>query len=181
MVNHWLETSAPNVYAAGGCALQFHRLKNSFEYSPLGTTANKQGRIAGMNMAGEKRRFLGFIGTSILKFIYLTLGKTGLYAREVEELNIPYDIVNAEVSHISSYYPGANTIHIKIIYHRDTQHLLGAQIIGENGVDKRIDVLSVALFNQMKLGEMEDLDLAYAPPYNGVWDPAQRAVRKALR
>ncbi|HLQ94753.1 MAG TPA: FAD-dependent oxidoreductase [Pseudogracilibacillus sp.] len=180
-VNAHMETNVPDVYAAGDCALQYHKIKEEYDYIPLGTTANKQGRIAGMNMAGVNREFKGMTGTSILKFIDLSLGKTGLTEKEAEILKLPYEAVTVQGNDIAGYYPGAKMTYVKLVYRTDDFQLLGGQIIGEKGVDKRVDVLATALFMNMKVTDFEDVDLSYAPPYNGVWDPIQRAARKATR
>lgn len=180
-VNAVMETNVPGIYAAGDCALQYHKVKQEYDYIPLGTTANKQGRIAGMNMAGVTREFKGMTGTSILKFMDLTLGKTGLTEKEAAALNLPYEAVTVQGNDIAGYYPGAKTTYVKLVYRTDDFQLLGGQIIGEKGVDKRVDVLATALFMDMKVTDFEDVDLSYAPPYNGVWDPIQRAARKANR
>ncbi|MBS4200000.1 FAD-dependent oxidoreductase [Bacillus sp. FJAT-49732] len=179
--NRYMETNVKDIYAAGDCTLQYHMVKEQDDYVPLGTTANKQGRIAGLNMARQPRRFKGITGSSILKFMDLTLGKTGLSEWEAMKLNIPYEVVKIEAKDIANYYPGSRPIHIKLTYRSDNYQLLGGQIIGEKGVDKRVDVLATALFNRMTILELEDLDLSYAPPYNGSWDPIQRAARQAMR
>lgn len=179
-VNGYMETNIANVYAAGDCALQYNRLTEKNDYIPLGTHANKQGRIAGLNMAGIKRSFKGIIGTSILKFMDLSLGKTGLSEREAKDAEFPYMSVTTEAKNHASYYPQAETLSIKLTFHRDNGLLLGGQVIGKAGVDKRTDVLAVAIFNNMTVEQLEDLDLSYAPPYNSTWDPIQRAARKAV-
>src|SRR5699024_1899680 len=161
------------------CATQYHRVKKKFDFVPLGTHANKQGRIAGINMTGQKRIFKGIVGSSIMKFLDLSLGKTGLSAKEAERLELPYKTVSITTRHIAGYYPGAKKLRIKLVYHKKTRELLGGQVIGEAGVDKRIDVLAVAIFNQMSIDDLEDLNLSYAPPFNSAWDPIQRAARKA--
>lgn len=180
-VNEYMETNMKDIYAAGDCTLQYHLVKGKDDYIPLGTNANKQGRMAGMNMAGEIRAFKGIVGTSILQFMDLSLGRTGLSNKDAERLGVPFTSVTVEVNHIARYYPGGKKITVKLTYRPDNLLLLGGQIIGEKGVDKRIDVLATALFNQMTIMELEDLDLSYAPPYNGTWDPIQRAARKAMR
>ena len=177
-VNSFQETNVKNIYAAGDCATDFHRVKQVNDYIPLGTTANKQGRIAGANMAGQAMTFKGIVGTSIIKFFDLTLGRTGLTEAEAKLLKMPYKVQTTKANTIAGYYPGGETLTIKLIYHEKTHQLLGGQIIGKEGVDKRIDVLATALFNMMTIQELVDLDLAYAPPYNGVWDPIQQMARK---
>lgn len=179
VTNEWMETNIPDVYAAGDCAVAYHRILQKHVYIPLGTTANKQGRIAGLNMVGRKRSFKGIVGTSILQFMDLSLGKTGLSEEEAKAVSIPYEAVTVEVANQSDYFPTASTMHVKILYELGTRKLLGAQIIGKSGVDKRLDVLVTAITNEMTIDDLEDLDLAYAPPYNTVWDPIQKAARKA--
>lgn len=179
-VNPHMATTVKYVYAAGDCAMHFNRMKQQADYVPLGTTANKQGRIAGLNMAGINETFAGIVGTSILKFFDLTIGKTGLNEKEVKELNFQYDTAIQEVTNISSYYPGGEDMLVKLIWKKDSKRLLGMQIVGGEGVDKRIDVGALALFHRMRLREMLDLDLSYAPPFNSVWDPVQKIVKRQL-
>lgn len=179
VVNPYQETSIENVYAAGDCATNYHRIKQKDDHIPLGTTANKQGRIAGSNMAGHSMTFKGIVGTSIIKFFDLSLGRTGITEKEATSLNIPYLVQKTNARTHAGYYPGSETMTIKILYHQNTRELLGGEIIGKDGVDKRIDVLAVALFNKMTVDDLVDLDLSYAPPYNSVWDPLQQIARKS--
>lgn len=132
-------------------------------------------------MAGQAHTFKGIVGTSIIKFFDLTLGRTGVTESEAISLNIPYHVQNSRAKTHAGYYPGGETLNIKILYHEKTNQLLGGQIIGKDGVDKRIDVLATALFNDMTIHQLVDLDLAYAPPYNGVWDPVQQIARKSYK
>ncbi|SHN10742.1 CoA-disulfide reductase [Gracilibacillus kekensis] len=177
-VNAHMETSIPNIYAAGDCATHYHIVKQLDDHIPLGTTSNKQGRIAGANMAGNPLTFKGIVGTSIIKFFDLTLGRTGLTEIEAKKLTIPYEVETMSALDHAGYYPDNDKLKIKLIYNKDTKLLLGGQIIGKEGVDKRIDVLATALYNKMTVEQLTDLDLAYAPPYNGVWDPLQTMARK---
>ncbi|MGM8211245.1 CoA-disulfide reductase [Virgibacillus sp. W0430] len=178
IVNPFMETNKKNIYAAGDCATHYHRIKQENEYMPLGTTANKQGVIAGINMAGGTMKFAGIVGTSIIKFFDLTLGRTGLSEKEAASLNIPYATQLYEGRDIAGYYPNHSPLQIKLVYQLQTRQVLGAQIIGKNGVDKRIDVLATALYNEMTVDQLLHLDLAYAPPYNGVWDAIQQTARR---
>ncbi|WP_066194211.1 CoA-disulfide reductase [Gracilibacillus timonensis] len=178
IVSPAMQTSLPDVYAAGDCATHYHIVKQLNDYIPLGTTANKQGRIAGANMAGRYLTFKGITGTSIIQFFDLTLGRTGITEKEAKRLNIPYQAETKTANNQAGYYPGGEDLHIKLLYHPYTNHVLGGQIIGKKGVDKRIDVLATALYNQMTIDQLQDLDLAYAPPYNGVWDPIQKIARR---
>ncbi|MHA6252743.1 CoA-disulfide reductase [Oceanobacillus sp. CAU 1775] len=178
-VNPFMETNVKNIYAAGDCATHFHIVKQKDDYIPLGTTANKQGRIAGANMAGVPTAFKGVVGTSIIKFFDLSLGKTGLSEKEARALEIPYHVQTVRAKDIAGYYPGSEPLTVKLVYSQKNNQILGGQIIGKRGVDKRIDVLATALFNNMTIHQLIDLDLAYAPPFNGVWDPIQQAARRA--
>lgn len=177
-VNAYMETSVEDIYAAGDCATQYHRVKEKDDHVPLGTHANKQGQIAGLNMVDVHKTFKGIVGTSIIKFFDLTLGRTGLSETEANRLNIPCGSVTITATDIAGYYPDDKKMKLKLVYHKETHKVLGGQIIGENGVDKRIDVLATAIFHSMTTEELLDLDLAYAPPYNGVWDPIQQAARR---
>lgn len=177
-VNAYMQTSVEDIYAAGDCATQYHRVKEKDDHVPLGTHANKQGQIAGLNMVDVHKTFKGIVGTSIIKFFNLTLGRTGLSEKEANMLNIPCGAVTITASDIAGYYPDDEKMKLKLVYHKETHKVLGGQIIGGNGVDKRIDVLATAIFHSMTTEELLDLDLAYAPPYNGVWDPIQQAARR---
>ena len=179
IVNAYQETSIKHIYAAGDCATQYHRIKQQHDYIPLGTTANKQGRIAGANMAGRRIAFKGVVGSSIIKFFDLSLGRTGLNENEAKQLNLPYTIISSVANSHAGYYPGAAKLNLRLIYHTETKQLLGGQIIGKKGVDKRIDVLATALYAELTMSQLLDLDLSYAPPYNGAWDPIQQLVRKS--
>ncbi|WP_062200113.1 CoA-disulfide reductase [Massilibacterium senegalense] len=178
-VNAFMETNVKDVYAAGDCATQFNRIKQRDDYIPLGTNANKQGRIAGLSLIDQPKPFRGIVGTSILQFFSLHLGKTGLSETDAKKLLIPYEVVTLKTNDVAHYYPTHEAIHIKLLYHRDTHQLLGGQLIGKKGVDKRTDVLATALYHEMTIEELLDLDLSYAPPFNSVWDPLQQAARRA--
>lgn len=177
-VNAYMETNVKDIYAAGDCALHYHRIKQKNDYVPLGTTANKQGRIAGLNMLEKGVPFQGIVGSSIIQFFELTLGRTGLTEKEAKELHFPYEVIAFQSKSHAGYYPQAEDLYLKLLYRKDSGMLLGGQIIGKQGVDKRIDVLATALYHKMTVHELEDLDLSYAPPYNSVWDPIQQAVKR---
>ncbi|MGB8001025.1 MAG: CoA-disulfide reductase [Anaerobacillus sp.] len=178
-VNRYLQTSKEDIYAAGDCATHFHRVKERDDFVPLGTTANKQGRIAGLNIIGQPSTFKGIVGTSVIKFFELTLGRTGLSTKEAKELNLPFASCSTEATDIAGYYPESRELRVKLVFRDDNERILGGQFIGKHGIDKRVDVLATALYHQMTLHDIEDLDLAYAPPYNSVWDPLQQAARRA--
>ncbi|MCD8510928.1 MAG: FAD-dependent oxidoreductase [Bacillus sp. (in: Bacteria)] len=178
LVNSAMETSVPNIYAAGDCATQYHRLKMRDDYIPLGTHANKQGQVAGSNIAGLSKNFQGIIGTSIVKFFDVTIGRTGLSEQEAKSLSIPYDTIEFTARPHSGYFPDSDELFMKLLRHKETDGFLGVQIIGKTGVDKRIDVAATALYHEMKVSDLTNLDLSYSPPYNGVWDPLQQAARR---
>ncbi|WP_459500801.1 FAD-dependent oxidoreductase [Bacillus sp. C1] len=178
-VNAYMQTNVKDIYAAGDCATHYHMIKEIQDHIPLGTTANKQGRLAGLNMIDKRRAFKGTLGTGIIKFMDLTLARTGLNEKEAKGLQLPYKIVKIDATNIAGYYPNTKPLYLKLLYRSDTKQLLGGQVIGEEGVDKRIDTLAMALFHKMSIHDLEDIDLSYAPPYNSVWDPIQQAARRA--
>lgn len=178
-VNHYMETNIKDVYAAGDCATQYHRIKKRDDYIPLGTHANKQGQVAGLNMVDKPTTFKGVLGTSIIKFFDLTLGSTGLSEKTAEQLNIPSQSITINSTNAAGYYSKEGKLTVKLVYQPESRKLLGGQIIGLEGVDKRVDVLATALYHDMNVDDLVDLDLSYAPPYNSVWDPIQQAARKA--
>jgi len=177
LVDPHLRTSEAGVFAAGDCASQYHRLKRRPDYMPLGTTANKQGMLAGLNLIGRRQPFQGVVGTGVLRFFDLTLARTGLNSREAEAEGLPWDAVVIESRQMAGYMPGAGRLAVKLVYEKETHRLLGGQLIGP-GADKRVDVLATALYSELSTDELLHLDLAYAPPYNGVWDPIQQAARR---
>ena len=178
IVNGQMETSIRNIYAAGDCAAHYLRHIHRYTYIPLGTTANKQGRIAGKNIIGELIDFKGIIGTSVLKFFDVTIGQTGMNHDSVDHMNANVQIIRYTANNHAGYYPNVEELHMCMFIHARTQQLLGLQIVGGQGVDKRIDVFATALTAGMHLGDLADLDLSYAPPYNGVWDPLQQIARR---
>ncbi|MEK4630257.1 MAG: FAD-dependent oxidoreductase [Solibacillus sp.] len=178
IVNERMETSITNVYAAGDCASHYHRIKKQVDYLPLGTTANKQGRIAGLNIVGFDQKFKGIVGTSILKFFDLQIGMTGLNNIDADKLNAVVEAIVYEANDIASYYPNARPMKIRMLVEQQSRKLLGVQIVGQNGVDKRIDVFATALYNEMTFEELLNLDLAYAPPFSGVWDVLMQAPKR---
>ncbi|MCL6577281.1 CoA-disulfide reductase [Kyrpidia sp.] len=180
-VDDQMRTNRPNIYAAGDCAVHYHRVKGTEDYIPLGTTANKQGRIAGTNMGGGEAHFAGVVGSAIMKVLNVAMGRTGLSEREAKHLNIPYEVVSIRSRDHAGYYPNGERLHLKLLYHKENRKLLGAQIVGKHGVDKRIDVIATALYAGLTIDQLQELDLSYAPPFNSVWDPVQQASTVAGR
>ncbi|MEU8155821.1 FAD-dependent oxidoreductase [Micromonospora sp. NPDC048986] len=170
----------PRVWAAGDCVETLHRVSGLPVHVPLGTHANKQGRVAGINIGGGYATFAGVIGTAVTKVCDLEVGRTGLREREATAAGFEFVSVIAESTNRAGYYPGARPMTVKLIAERPSGRLLGAQIVGWSEAAKRIDTLAVALWNGMTVDDMTALDLGYAPPYAPVWDPVLIAARKAV-
>ncbi|WP_338417757.1 FAD-dependent oxidoreductase [Thermorudis peleae] len=180
-VDETLHTSAPNVWAAGDCAETFHLVTRRPAWIPLGTTANKQGRICGQNVAGNAYRFPGVVGTAITKFLDLEIARTGLNEREAQQAGITYATATIRSTTRSGYYPGSAPITVKLLAERGSGRLLGGQIVGGVGAGKRIDTLAVALHADLDVEAFQWFDLAYAPPFSPVWDPVLIAARQLAR
>lgn len=167
------------VWAAGDCVESFDLVSRRSVHIPLGTHANKQGRVVGINLGGGYATFPGVVRTAVSKVCTLEIARTGLLERDATEAG--YNFVTATVASTTraGYYPGAKPITTKLIAEKRSGRLLGAQIVGEEGAAKRIDALAVALWNGMNVEEMTSLDLSYAPPFAPVWDPVLIAARKA--
>lgn len=174
-VNEFLQTSDPNIYAAGDCSESVHLVTGKTIWMPLGSVANKQGRIAGANMAGRQEVFKGVLGTTIVKICDLAVAKTGLNEREAQAEGFDVATAYLHPDDHAHYFPGAFPVRLKMVVDRSDGRLLGAQAIGIDGVDKRIDVLATALYNRMSAEELFQLDLAYAPPFAPAKDPVNVA------
>ncbi|MFC4147073.1 FAD-dependent oxidoreductase [Micromonospora mangrovi] len=170
----------PGVWAAGDCVETLHRVSGLPVHIPLGTHANKQGRVAGINIGGGYATFPGVIGTAVTKVCDLEVGRTGLRERDAASAGFEFVSVVAESTSRAGYYPGSRPMTVKLLAERPSGRLLGAQIVGWSEAAKRIDTLAVALWNGMTVDEMTSLDLGYAPPYAPVWDPVLIAARKAV-
>ncbi|MCM0675882.1 FAD-dependent oxidoreductase [Micromonospora phytophila] len=170
----------PDVWAAGDCVETLHRVSGQPVHVPLGTHANKQGRVAGINIGGGYATFAGVIGTAVTKVCDLEVGRTGLRERDASAAGFEFVTVIAESTNRAGYYPGSRSMTVKLIAEKPSGRLLGAQIVGWSEAAKRIDTLAVALWNGMTVDEMTALDLGYAPPYAPVWDPVLIAARKAV-
>ncbi len=179
IVDDHMRTGTPHVWAAGDCVESRHRITGRGVVVALGTHANKQGRAAGTNIAGGEARFGGVLGTAITKFQQLEIGRTGLTEGEAAKAGLDAFAVTTEASSRAGYYPGAQSMRIKIVAERQTGRLLGAQIVGGEDAGKRIDVLATALWNGMTVLEVGGMDLSYAPPFSPVWDPVLLAAGRA--
>jgi len=181
-VNEKMETSVKDIYAAGDCAETYHRVIRKYLYMPLGTTAHKQGRIAGENAAGGISIFKGVVGTQSVKIFDRVAARTGFRDEEAIEYGFDPLTTDVETPDHKAYYPGATRIHIRLTGDRKTGRLLGAQMVGRHlaEVSKRIDIIAAALFSGLKVADLLDLDLSYTPPLSSPWDPVQMAAMSWL-
>ncbi len=175
LVNERMETSEPDIYAVGDAVQVKHYVTGEASLISLAGPANKQGRIAADNICGGDSRYAGSQGSSIIKVFNLTAAVTGINETIARRAGLPVDsVILSPMSH-AGYYPGGKVMTMKVVFERDSFRLLGAQIIGYDGVDKRIDVLATAIHAGMKATELKELDLAYAPPYSSAKDPVNMA------
>jgi len=178
-VNERMQTEIQGVWAAGDCVQSYHLVSRRPFYVALGTVANKQGRVAGINLGGGYATFPGVVGTAVTKICELEVARTGLQEKEVQRLGLEYVIAKIEGRTRSGYYPGSGRIIVKVLAEKGSGRLLGGQIVGDAGAAKRIDVLATALHAGFTVEEMINLDLSYAPPFSPAWDPVLIAARKA--
>lgn len=176
-----MRTNLPGVYAAGDCAEAFNLVTGQPDYIPLGSTANKQGRVAGTNVAGGEATFEGVVGTMVVRAFDLAVARTGLTATQARALGHAVEKTKITAKDISHYMPGAADIHVKLVVDGATARLLGGQIVGQKGVAKRIDVLATALQHRLTVSDLQRLDLSYAPPFAPVWDPILIAANVAAK
>ena len=174
-VNEYMETSVPDIYAVGDAVEVSHFVTGKKSLISLAGPANKQGRIAADNICGGNSMFKGTQGSSVIKIFEMTGAVTGINEKTAEAAGIVYDkVVLSPVSH-AAYYPGGQTMYMKVLYEKETLRLLGAQIAGYEGVDKRIDVLAATIRMGMTADKLAELELAYAPPYSSAKDPVNMA------
>ena len=174
-VNEYMETSVPDIYAVGDAVEVSHFVTGKKSLISLAGPANKQGRIAADNICGGNSMFKGTQGSSVIKIFEMTGAVTGINEKTAEAAGIVYDkVVLSPVSH-DAYYPGGQTMYMKVLYEKETLRLLGAQIAGYEGVDKRIDVIAAAIRMGMTADKLAELELAYAPPYSSAKDPVNMA------
>lgn len=171
VVDEFMRTSLKNIYAAGDCCECVNLVNGTKHSYNLATIAGKQGRIAGYNIVGGREKFSGSVVNSIIKVLDLAIAKVGLSFKEAAALDINNDFIELHNQSHASYYPGADMIHMIIIFSKKTGNILGFQAIGRSGVDKRIDVISTAIKGKLKAWELADLDLGYHPAYGSARDP----------
>lgn len=175
VVNEQMQTSDPDIFAVGDAVEIKNRITGENALFALAGPANKQGRIAADGIAGRKASYHGAMGSSVIKLFDMTAASTGLNERAAKKAGIAYDkAVLFSASH-ASYYPGAENMTLKVLFEKETGKLLGAQITGFGGVDKRIDVLAAAIYAGLTGEDLTELDLAYAPPYGSAKDPVNMA------
>lgn len=175
LVNDKMETSAPDIYAVGDAVQVKHFVTGQETLISLAGPANKQGRIAANNICGMDSHYPGSQGSSIVKVFDMTAAATGINETTAKSAGLDVDkVILSPMSH-AGYYPGGKVMTMKVVFEKETYRLLGAQIVGYEGVDKRIDVLATAIHTGMKATELAELDLAYAPPYSSAKDPVNLA------
>jgi NADPH-dependent 2,4-dienoyl-CoA reductase/sulfur reductase-like enzyme len=181
-VDHSMRTNLPDVFAAGDCVVTHHRLLGQ-TYLPLGTTAHKQGRVAGENALGGDRQFAGSLGTQVVKIFDMVAARTGL--KDVEARSAGYDplTVDFEGDDHKAYYPGSHRVHLRYTGDRATGRLLGVQLFGHRRAEvaKRIDIAAAGIFAGLTVDAMSDLDLSYTPPLGSPWDVIQGGAQAWVR
>jgi NADPH-dependent 2,4-dienoyl-CoA reductase/sulfur reductase-like enzyme len=173
-------TSAEGVWAAGDCCESYHLVARTPVHIALGTVANKQGRVAGINMGGGYAAFPGALGTAVTKVCSVEIGRTGLSAAEAERHGFVAVEASVEGESRAGYLPERKKITVKALAERGTGRMLGAQIVGQEGTAKRIDVLATAIQAGLTAEEVVELDLGYAPPFGPVWDPVHVVARRLV-
>ena len=182
-VDRAMATVLPDVYAAGDCVQTYHRVLGQPTYLPLGTTAHKQGRVAGENVVGGASEFAGTLGTQVVKVFDWAVARTGLHDAEAKAAGHDPKTVESTWWDHKAYYPGAHPLTFRITGDVQTGRLLGAQIMGhwQASVAKRVDVFALALYQRMTVHELLAVDLSYTPPLGSPWDAIQMAADEWLR
>lgn len=180
-VDRRMKTPVEGVWAAGDCAQNFHMITQRPFYVAMGTSANKMGRTAGLNLAGMNYLFQGVMGTAVCKICKYEVARTGLSEREAQEIGM--DVASATITDETraGYYPGSGDITVKLLARRDTGTIVGGQIVGVEGAAKRIDVIATAIRGGLTAEDLLSMDLSYAPPFSPVWDPVQVAARALIK
>jgi NADPH-dependent 2,4-dienoyl-CoA reductase/sulfur reductase-like enzyme len=182
-VDEYLRTNDPDIYAAGDCSTVFHRGLKRNVYIPLALGANRQGRMCGENiaagLAGKKPEpFPGILGTAVTKVFDCEIGKTGIGQAEIKRYGVE-GVASEKIKagNLPDYYPGASDIWVKLFYEQDSGIVAGGQIVGKRGSVLRLDTIVAAITSRMRIDELYNLDMAYAPPFSPVWDPVLVAAR----
>ena len=177
-VDRAMRTGLPGVLAAGDCVITHHRLLGE-TYLPLGTTAHKQGRVAGQNALGGSRQFAGSLGTQVVKIFDQAAARTGLRDHEAAAAGFTPVTIASEADDHKAYYPGSHRVHMRFTGDRDTGRLLGVQLFGHRHAEiaKRIDIAATAIYHGMTVEDISDLDLSYTPPLGSPWDAVQAGAQ----
>jgi CoA-disulfide reductase len=174
-VNKHLQTSDPFIYAVGD-VVEVKDYVNGFEtFVPLAWPANRQGRLAADHINGKNAEYKGTMGTSIVKLFDLTVAATGNNEKTLKRIGVPYEVVHVHPNNHAGYYPGASQMTLKLLFNQETGEIYGAQAVGKDGVDKRIDVIATAIKGGLTVQDLPDLELAYAPPFSSAKDPVNMA------
>ncbi len=181
-VDEGMRTHLPDVFAAGDCVITHHRLLG-ITYLPLGTTAHKQGRVAGENALGGTRQFAGTLGTQVVKVFDQAAARTGLRDHEAAPAGFDPVTIAAQADDHKAYYPGSHRIHMRVTGDRTTGRLLGLQLFGHKNAEiaKRIDIAATAIFHGMTVDAVSDLDLSYTPPLGSPWEAVQMGAQAWVR
>jgi NADPH-dependent 2,4-dienoyl-CoA reductase/sulfur reductase-like enzyme len=179
-VDERMRASLEGVYAAGDVTEVLHLVSGQPAYIPLGDTANKQGRVAGTNLAGGDAVFRGVVGTAVSKVFDLGVARTGLKLAEAKALGLTAEAVMVRANDHAEYYPDRHSITVRLVYQPEGGRLLGAQIAARGDAVKRIDVVAALLHQGASVADLAALDLAYAPPYSPVWDPLLVAANQVV-
>lgn len=175
VVNEYLQTSNEDIFAVGDGIEVVDYMSGTKAMIPLAGPANRQGRIAANNMMGKQEKYEGTLGTSIAKVFDLTVAATGNNEKTLKRLGVPYEVVHLHPSSHAGYYPGAAPISLKLIFDKETGKIFGAQAVGSDGADKRIDVIATAIKGGLTVEDLTNLELSYAPPYSSAKDPVNMA------
>jgi NADPH-dependent 2,4-dienoyl-CoA reductase/sulfur reductase-like enzyme len=182
VVDEGMRTNLPDVFAAGDCVVTHHRLLGQ-TYLPLGTTAHKQGRVAGENALGGNREFAGSLGTQVVKIFDHAAARTGLRDQEARPAGFDPVTVGSEADDHKAYYPGSHKITMRVTGDRGTGQLLGLQLFGHKNAEiaKRVDIAATAIFHRMTVDAVSDLDLSYTPPLGSPWEAVQMGAQAWVR
>ena len=176
VVDGRMRSSVPHIYAAGDCATVTNKVTGKPVYLPLGTNANKQGKVLGEVLCGQESHLAGVLGTSMCRVVDLEVARTGLNEKEARDAGIPVQVVKTTAHTKPPYYPGGCELTIKLFCHAETKALLGAQLAGMEGAAARIELCALAIDAGVTCPQLAMADLGYAPPFNYVWDPVQLAA-----
>jgi NADPH-dependent 2,4-dienoyl-CoA reductase/sulfur reductase-like enzyme len=180
VVDRQQRTSVEGVWAAGDCCQSIHLVSGRPVHQALGTVANKQGRVAGINISGGYATFPGVLGTAVTRVCRTEIGRTGLTEREANDAGYRVSTSLIEATTTSGYMPDSSSVTVKLVAERRSGRLLGVQIVGGPGSAKRVDVVAAALAGKLTVEDLVYLDLGYAPPFSPLWDPVQVAARDLL-